>query len=313
MCPAVPTAICLTPDRRFFGPALCVASQIIACGLPATADLFLVCQEEDMWPRYEELDEAVRRRLKLIITSFGDITRNLPSNDHGEHAIARRLFLDRVLPAHYDRIIPVDSDMIIVNEGLGPLVRLDLDGAILAAATDMIFYMDFGGHLRGEFQAYRSALGMKPETPYFNNGLTVIDRALWSKAEMGERTLRFIAENPKICLRFEQSALNALVQGNFTRISPRFNFMGDFMLLDLEDEIRPNVFHFVNRPKPWQRGWIGEPRFARFFREWFATSPWPDFPDVEPAANDYEPVNEDFRRRLLSFLKAQRFADGWRA
>jgi lipopolysaccharide biosynthesis glycosyltransferase len=309
----VPTAICLTPDRRFFGPALCVASQIIDCGLPKDADLFLVCEEGDLWPRYDELDEAVRRRLNLIVASFDDITRDLPSNDHGEHAITRRLFLDRVLPAHFDRIIPVDSDMMIVNEGLAPLVALDLKGAILAAATDMISYMDFGGHLRHEFQTYRSALGMAPETLYFNNGLTVIDRALWSKSELGERTLRFIAENRQVCLRFEQSALNALLKGSFIRLSPRFNFMGDFMRLDLEDEVRPNVFHFVNRPKPWQRGWVGEPRFARAFKEWFATSPWPDFPDVEPVDNHYEPVNHDFRRRLWSFLKTQRFADGWQA
>jgi lipopolysaccharide biosynthesis glycosyltransferase len=309
----VPTAICLTPDRRFFGPALCVASQIIACGLPEDADLFLVCEESDVWPLYGEMDEAVRRRLKLMVTSFGDVTGRLPSNASGEHAITRRLFLDRVLPTQYDRIIPVDSDMVIVNEGLTPLVALDLRGAILAAATDMISYMDFGGHLAQEFQAYRAALGMGRETLYFNNGLTVIDRALWSKSEIGERTLRFIAENPKICLRFEQSALNALLKGNFTRLSPRFNFMGDFMRLDLEDEVRPNVFHFVNRPKPWQRGWVGEPRFARVFKEWFATSPWPDFPDVGPVDKHYEPVNQDFRERLWSFLKTQHFADGWQA
>lgn len=309
----MPTAICLTPDRRFFGPALCVASQIIDCGLPEEADLFLICEETDVWPRFEEIDEAVSDRLELVVTSFSDVTRTLPSNSNGEHAITRRLFLDRVLPARYDRIIPVDSDMMVVNEGLAPLITLDLKGAVLAAATDMISYMDFGGHLAGEFQAYREDLGMARETPYFNNGLTVIDRAQWSKAQMGERTLEFIAANPELCLRFEQSALNALLQGDFTRLSPRFNFMGDFMRLDLEEEIRPNVYHFVNRPKPWQRGWVGDPRYARAFRDWFAVSPWPDFPDVEAVDNHYVPVNQDFRQRLLSFLKTQSFADGWPA
>ena len=307
----MPTAICLTPDRRFFGPALCVASQIVACGLPQEADLFLICEETDVWPRLDELDEAVTSRLRLLVASFADGTRNIRSNSNGEHAISRRLFLDRVLPAHYDRIIPVDSDMLIVNEGLAPLVSLDLEGALLAAATDMISYMDFGGHLSEEFRAYRTALGMAPETLYFNNGLTVIDRALWTKDEMGERTLRFIAANPHLCRRFEQSALNALLQGDFKRLSPRFNFMGDFMRLDLEAEIRPNVYHFVNRPKPWQRGWVGDPRFARAVRDWFGTSPWPDFPDVEPIDNFYVPVNQDFRERLLAFLGTQRFADGW--
>ncbi|MGE0004198.1 MAG: glycosyltransferase family 8 protein [Parvibaculaceae bacterium] len=307
----MPTAICLTPDRRFFGPALCVAAQVIACGLPDEARLFLVCEEQDVWPRFDEIDTAVKSRLELAVTSFAGVTRNLADRD-GQHAIARRLFLDRVLPARYDRIIPVDSDMMIVNEGLAPLLALDLEGALIAAATDMISYMDFGGHLAGEFQAYRAALGLAPETLYFNNGLTIIDRAQWTRDEMGERTLRFIAANPQACLRFEQSALNALLKGGNRKLSPRFNFMGDFMQLDLEDEIRPNVYHFVNRPKPWQRGWVGDPRFARAFRDWFAASPWPDFPDVEPIGDYRAPVDRNFRRRLLAFLGTQHFVDGWR-
>ncbi|WP_162914039.1 glycosyltransferase family 8 protein [Taklimakanibacter lacteus] len=309
----MPTAICLTPDRRFFGPALSVASDILNCGLPPDADLFLVCEEMDVWPRFADLDESLRGRLKLIVTSFDDVTRNLPTNNNGEHAITRRLFLDRVLPARYDRIIPVDSDMTIVNEGLAPLISLDLGGAVMAAATDMISYMDFGGHLAAEFQAYRSSLGMRPDMLYFNNGLTVIDRQAWTKADLGNRTLRFIEKNPQLCLRFEQSALNALLKGDIARLSPRFNFMGDFMLLDLENEIRPNVYHFVNRPKPWQKGWAGEPRFAQAFKRWFAQSPWPDFPDDPPAEAPERPVNHDFRERLVAFLKTQRFADGWSA
>lgn len=308
----MPTAICLTPDRRFFGPALCVASQIVDCGLPPDTDIFLVCEETDVWPRFDDIDEALRARLRLIVTPFDDVTGNLPTNNNGEHAITRRLFLDRVLPPRYDRIIPVDSDMMVVNEGLAPLVSLDLKGAVMAAATDMISYMDFGGHLAQEFQAYRTSLGMTPDTLYFNNGLTVINRVAWTEADLGERTLRFIADNPELCLRFEQSALNALLKGNVAKLSPRFNFMGDFMRLDLESEIRPNVYHFVNRPKPWQKGWVGEPRFARAFKEWFAQSPWPDFPDIQPVEPEAS-VNQDFRRRLLSFLKTQHFADGWRA
>jgi len=308
----VPTAICLTPARRYFGPALCVAAQIIDCGLPPAADLFLICEEADVWPHFDMIDEPLRGTIKVLVTSFDDVTRNLPTNNNGEHAITRRLFLDRALPDRYDRIIAVDSDMMIVNEGLAPLVSLDLGGAIMAAATDMISYMDFGGHLAQEFQAYRASLGMPPDVLYFNNGLTVIDRAAWAKAELGERTLRFIEANPALCLRFEQSALNALLKGDVAKLSPRFNFMGDFMRLDLESEIRPNVYHFVNRPKPWQKGWIGERRFARAFKEWFAQSPWPDFPDIQPLEHE-APVNQDFRRRLLSFLKTQHFADGWQA
>ena len=87
----MPTAICLTPDRRFFGPALCVAAQIIGCGLPPDADIFLVCEEGDVWPRFDMIDEPLKSRLQLLVTSFHDVTRDLPTNSNGEHGDRFRL------------------------------------------------------------------------------------------------------------------------------------------------------------------------------------------------------------------------------
>ena len=68
------TAICLTPDRRFFGPALFTASRIIECGLPSDIDLLLICEEEDIWHGYERLDAALRDRITLVVTSFAHLT-----------------------------------------------------------------------------------------------------------------------------------------------------------------------------------------------------------------------------------------------
>ena len=59
-------------------------------------------------------------------------------------------------------------------------------------------------------------------------------------------------------------------QAALRRLSPRFNFMGDFLLLDLEEEIAPVIYHFVNRPKPWEQGYAGDPRFSEIFYRWFA-------------------------------------------
>ena len=61
----------------------------------------------------------------------------------------------------------------------------------------------------------------------------------------------------------EQDALNATLKGGFAPLSPRYNFMGDFFLLDLERRLDPIVLHFVNAPKPWMLdAWKGEARFA---------------------------------------------------
>jgi hypothetical protein len=87
--------------------------------------------------------------------------------------------------------------------------------------------------------------------------------------------------------------------------------MGDFLLLDLEKELAPVLYHFVNRPKPWQKGYAGEARYCRFYADWFAETPWAGFA-TEPARPVHAAVNWAFRTRLLSHVKSCVFADGWR-
>jgi lipopolysaccharide biosynthesis glycosyltransferase len=236
--------------------------------------------------------------------------------------LLRRLFLDRVLPQRYQRILSVDSDMWIARPGLGRLVELDLGGMPIAAAYDMIFLLDFrGGPLARRFLEHRAALGLGPATPYFNAGLMVIDRAQWSAKEFGARAIDALRRAPERYPYLEQSALNELIAGGFAPLSPRYNFMGDFFLLDLEAAIKPIVLHFVNAPKPWQFDeWRGEARFAEAYRDWFAASPWPEFLGDYPGpavARRRKPRMTSARRgfadRLAAYLSRCVFADGWRA
>ena len=143
----------------------------------------------------------------------------------------------------------------------------------------MIFLMDFKGDaLARRFQAYRKSLGLARETPYFNAGLMAIDRAEWRARGLTERVIRSLRDTPRRFPFNEQSALNATLAGDFAPLSPRYNFMGDFFLLDLEHRLQPMVLHFVNTPKPWEFGaWRGEARFAENYRDWFLKSPWPEW------------------------------------
>ena len=128
----------------------------------------------------------------------------------------------------------------------------------------MIFLMDFRGDwLARRFQAARRSLGLALDTPYFNAGLMAIDRAQWRRMKITESVIDRLTREPQRYPFLEQDALNATLAGNFAPLSPRYNFMGDFLLLDLEREIAPSVLHFVNAPKPWElAGWKGEARFA---------------------------------------------------
>jgi lipopolysaccharide biosynthesis glycosyltransferase len=208
--------------------------------------------------------------------------------------------------------------MLIARPGLKRLETFDLGGRPLAAAYDMIFLMDLKGDaLARQFQRSRRALGLSLDTPYFNAGLMTIDRAAWRAAKLTERVVKSLRDEPERYPFMEQDALNATLKGNFAPLSPRYNFMGDFFLLDLERRLEPIVLHFVNAPKPWElASWRGEARFAENYRAWFAASPWPDLAQspTEPSWRRTRPpltrVRRDFAARLSAFLAETRFVDG---
>ena len=310
------TALCFTPDAAFFRPALYTAASLIAAGDSDAFDIFIVCQSEDVAEGFDAIDPALRAKIELLIVDFAPHIGALEGKGRFSRAVFRRLFLDRVMPERYQRIVYLDADMKIARPGLSRLATLDFGGKALAASVDMIFYMDFRrGALSREFQAYRRSLGLTPDTLYFNTGLLAIDRAAWRAQEVTERALA--ALNAAGGFPFmEQSALNKVLAGDFAALSPRFNFMGDFLLLGLEDELAPVALHFVNRPKPWDFGdYRGEARYANDYKAFFAASPWPDWPTSAAPANaalrkpPLTPARRRFREALLGFLSNQRFTD----
>lgn len=310
-------AVCLTPDANFFRPAVLTAASILAQPDSDDLEVLLLCEEADVAPGFADLDPALRARIDLRIVDWSRHVGGLPVRGHFTSAVNRRLALHRVLPATVERYVSLDADMLIVRPGLAALAGTGLQGSPFAAAVDMIFLKDLeDGPLTAEFRAYRSRLGLAPATPYFNNGFTLVDRHAWERLDVAGAAMAFLAANAARCPYLEQSALNAVVNGQFARLSPRYNFMGDFLLLDLEDEVEPVVMHFVNRPKPWESGWRGDARFVDAYRSFFLRSPWPELAPPAGGSLMRQSLDEEarrFRSRLLDWLRGQTFVDGWKA
>src|SRR5579872_1116332 len=227
------TAYCFTPDRAFFAPALRAIASLIEAEPDAEREIFLICEPDDVLSGFDRLPALLRERVKLMTLDFTRFGAGLAGRGRFSRAVFRRLFLGEILPAHFTRIVSVDSDMLIVRPGLKRLESLDLGGKPLAAAYDMIFLMDFKRDaLARRFQRSRRSLGLDLETPYFNAGLMAIDRPAWRAEKVTERVTAALSERPERFAFMEQDALNATLRGNFAPLSPRFNFMGDFFLID---------------------------------------------------------------------------------
>ncbi|HEX9169356.1 MAG TPA: glycosyltransferase [Roseiarcus sp.] len=312
------TAYCFTPDRAFFAPAVRAIASLIEAEPDGGHEILLVCEPGEIPPGFDKLAKPLRERIDLLAIDFARFDKNLKASGRFSRAVFRRLFLDEILPGHFERIVSVDSDMLIVRPGLKRLETFDLGGRPLAAAYDMIFYMDFKGDaLARRFQRTRHSLGLHLDTPYFNAGLMAIDRAEWRRRALTEQVTRALRDTPERFPFNEQDALNATLRGDFAPLSPRYNFMGDFFLIDLERRVQPIVLHFVNAPKPWElKLWRGEPRFACNYRDWFSGSPWPEMAEAPPAPPWLEGrppltrVRRDFAARLSRFLEQTKFIDG---
>jgi lipopolysaccharide biosynthesis glycosyltransferase len=308
--------VCLTPDAGYFRAAVFVAQALLAQEPEGQFDIVILCEGKDVAAGYDDLPAAMRARIALLPWAEKGSTHGLPLGRHITPAAYRRLFLPEVLPEHYERILYLDSDVAVVRPGIGRLLQLPLGDKPVAAAIDMIFLKDFeNGPLTAEFRAYRAGLGLSLATPYFNSGVLLIDRANWQRRDVTGQALAFLRENADRCLFHDQSALNAVLRGEWLPLSPRYNFMGDFLLLDIETVLAPVVLHFVNHPKPWHFDqWQGERRFAQIYRAFLAASPWASEarPALEATGGLALPLTPEFalfRKRLLTFLEGETFID----
>src|SRR6202522_664988 len=220
------TATCFTPDRTFFAPAVRAIASLIEAEPDVEREIFLICEPDDVAPGFDKLPAPLRERIKLMTLDFARFDAELAGKGRFSRAVFRRLFLDEILPAHFERIVSIDSDMLIVRPGLKRLETFDLGGRPLAAAFDMIFYMDFKADaLARRFQRTRRSLGLALDTPYFNAGLMAIDRAEWRRRALAEQVARALRDTLERFPFNEQDALNATLKGDFAPLSPRYNFM----------------------------------------------------------------------------------------
>ena len=156
------TAYCFTPDRAFFAPAVRAIASLVEAEPDVEREIFLICEPDDVAPGFDKLAVPLCASASSSLTlDFKRFDLNLAGKGRFSRAVFRRLFLDDILPAHFERIVTVDSDMLIVRPGLKRLESFDLGDKPLAAAYDMIFLMDFKGDaLARQFQRSRRSLGL---------------------------------------------------------------------------------------------------------------------------------------------------------
>ena len=192
-----------------------------------------------------------------------------------------RFFVGRFLDPAYRAVVYIDGDT-QVSATLAPLLKTPLNGAPFLAARDpMAVLISGASRISRDNEAYFRTIGLSDVniSRYFNSGVLRFDLKDWGAIS---REALAISSRYDHRLKFpDQDALNLAFGGSYATMSYRWNFPTFLMSYGYVDVIRPNLYHFMSNPRPWQGS----------FRPWGEvwTEPYRTLIDCYPDLKLYRP------------------------
>jgi len=236
--------------------------------LPHTATMLCSLLENNTVPRihllYSSVDNRELRKLECFVAGYESRLRcyemrltdfqDLRIDKWASTANYYRLFAPRILPDHVNKIIYLDSDL-IVRRSLNPLWHSDLTDYALAAVTNL--------------DEPAGALGLPHGSKYFNSGVLLINLTFWRQNHVSERALAFIRDHPEKVEYWDQDALNAILVNRWIELPRYWNMQDDRWEND------PAIAHFCGDNKPWH--WSSDHLFKSEYHKYRLKTPWPRY------------------------------------
>jgi lipopolysaccharide biosynthesis glycosyltransferase len=192
-----------------------------------------------------------------------------------------RIFMARLLPDSIHKVLYLDCDTLI-NDSLNNLFNTNLLGKTVGMCYDCI---------RNEFKKY---IGIKPDYPYFNSGVLLIDLERWREFNYENKISEYIQTEKKSKLP-DQDALNIVLDNDILPLDARYNFQSHFFLYpyrkilmvynlkkiywynkEIFNESKKNIciFHFCGNTfiRPWYKN--SKHPAKLLYDSYYYNSPW---------------------------------------
>ena len=238
------------------------------------------------------LTDKSRQSLQTIVQKYGNCIvfypvdeeafKSLPmqissKSQHFTIATYYRLFLTDILPESVDRVLYLDSD-IIVRHSLKDLWNTDISQYAVGCVTDMCEgIIEYYNRLW-----YPSALG------YFNGGVLLINLRYWREHNLMNRFIQYVTVNHSRLRWNDQDVLNAVLKECKKQLPMKYDVQEGYLYKDkrldypkykeeLDTAVRdPYILHFTANIKPWYKDCV-HPYKAEFFK-YRALTEWKDMP-----------------------------------
>lgn len=194
----------------------------------------------------------------------------LPTRIHYTKDIYTRLWVSDFFPESVNRVIYLDSDMIVVGD-IAELWQTEMSGMMIAA-------VDIPSSTRNQ------TLGIDDTYNYFNSGVLLFDLYMWRRQKAFAKIISYINANPDKLIDPDQDALNACFFKQRCVLDLEWNVIAPFTWIDNElhysleqcVEIVRNakIVHFNGQSKPWH--FLNtHPRKQEYWK-YLKMSPWRD-------------------------------------
>jgi lipopolysaccharide biosynthesis glycosyltransferase len=265
-------AIFFCLDNRYMPYALFLIGQIRAAFPAADFDICLV-SDSPLAPHPLMQDHDLR----LVQIDLGDLARFALVDARLGLAAYIRAFLPRLWADEYDRLLYLDADIFYQRGDIPALFDLNLGGAALAAVLDT----------KQWHKPQRPAQDLRPfDLPYcryFNTGVLLIDVAAYNAQSVGERVLQLIAARGQDLQWHDQTAMNAVLQGQWAELPVQWNYQLNRKTMLWAGQFNVCFFHFIGARKPFYASYGPfSRRFTQPYRRFLAQH----FPDLAPQVRD---------------------------
>ncbi|HFR3749007.1 TPA: glycosyltransferase family 8 protein, partial [Streptococcus suis] len=145
--------------------------------------------------------------------------------DRGSISAYDRLMVGSILPHEVDRVIYLDSD-VIIQKSLKDLYSIELGDKVLAAVSDVFN------------STYKKNLNIPVEYSMFNNGVMLIDLVKWRDLNLEEQLLKQLDMFEGNPLQGDLGLLNSILYNSYYELDPRYNMMTAFYDFTYEELLR---------------------------------------------------------------------------
>lgn len=223
--------------------------------------------------------DVIRPDLKLV--------QDLSVSHHISHSAYLRLMADQLLPSWIDKVIYLDSDLIVLDD-LCELWQLELGDHYCLAAVDIACpFIDANTFVKshpnqlgtssteaaspasvpyiGALTPIRNwrELGIDGSAHYFNSGVMVLNLKRWREENISSRLFACLRNNREYVWCWDQYALNVVFAGQWGKLPARWN-QGTHVY-EYPDENQapieaaqfvqmrdnPAILHYTSEYKPW--------------------------------------------------------------